>query len=119
MTPAERWHDRRRSIRHVDGEHGSAIAEFAMVTALLLVVALGVFQLGFTLYVRNTLISAASEGARYGARVDASPSDGIARTSTLITSSLRRSYAEDVSASPRTTSSSRCHERSVSMSVRR
>ena len=39
-----------------------------MVTALLLVVALAVFQLGLALYVRNTLISAASEGARYGAR---------------------------------------------------
>ena len=42
-----------------------------MVAALLLVVALAVFQLGLALYVRNTLISAASEGARYGARADA------------------------------------------------
>jgi Flp pilus assembly protein TadG len=76
-----------------------------MVTALLLVVALAVFQLGLALYVRNTLISAASEGARYGARADASPGDGIARTSALITSSLSPSFAEDVSAAARTTSS--------------
>ena len=73
-----------------------------MVTALLLVVALAVFQLGLALYVRNTLISAASEGARYGARADAAPSDGIARTSALITSSLSSSFAEDVSAAART-----------------
>jgi len=76
-----------------------------MVTALLLVVALAVFQLGLALYVRNTLISAASEGARYGARADAAPSDGIARTSALITSSLSSSFAEDVSATARTTPS--------------
>ena len=51
-----------------------------MVAALLLFVAMGVFQLGLALYVRNTLISAASEGARYGARADAQPGDGMART---------------------------------------
>ena len=82
-------------------EQGSAIAEFVMVTALLLVVALAVFQLGLALYVRNTLISAASEGARYGARADASPGDGVARTSALIGSSLSPSFAEDVSAAAR------------------
>jgi Flp pilus assembly protein TadG len=76
-----------------------------MVTALLLVVALAVFQIGLALYVRNTLISAASEGARYGARADASPGDGIARTSALISASLSSSFAEDVSATDRTTSS--------------
>ena len=86
-------------------KQGSAIAEFVMVTALLLVVALAVFQLGLALYVRNTLISAASEGARYGARADASPGDGIARTSALITSSLSPSFAQNVSAAARTTSS--------------
>jgi Flp pilus assembly protein TadG len=75
-----------------------------MVSALLLVVALAVFQLGLALYVRNTLISAASEGARYGARADASPGDGVARTASLITSSLSASFAEDVSAASRTTS---------------
>jgi hypothetical protein len=84
-------------------ERGSAIAEFAMVTGLLLFVALGVFQLGLALYVRNTLISAASEGARYGARADASPVDGVSRTTALITSSLSASFAEQVRASVATT----------------
>jgi len=76
-----------------------------MVTALLLAIALGVFQLGLSLYVRNTLISAASEGARYGARADATPGDGISRASALITSSLSSSFAQDVTAAARTTSS--------------
>jgi Flp pilus assembly protein TadG len=69
-----------------------------MVAALLLFVAMGVFQLGLALYVRNTLISAASEGARYGARADASPADGVARTEALITTSLNASFAGNVSA---------------------
>ena len=79
-------------------DRGSAIPEFVMVAALLLFVAMGVFQLGLALYVRNTLISAASEGARYGARADASPGDGVARTEALITTSLDASFAQDVSA---------------------
>lgn len=68
-----------------------------MVAALLLIVAMSVFQLALGLYVRNTMISAASEGARYGARADASPTDGAARTRTLLTESLSPSYATDIS----------------------
>ncbi|MCU1535732.1 MAG: TadE family protein [Humibacillus sp.] len=74
-----------------------------MVTALLLFVALGVFQLGLALYVRNTLISAASEGARYGARADATPGDGVSRTTALISSSLSSTFAQQVQAGVRTT----------------
>ncbi|GGN03735.1 hypothetical protein GCM10009721_33930 [Terrabacter tumescens] len=88
-----------------DREGGSAVAEFVMVAALLLFVAMGVFQLGLALYVRNTLISAASEGARYGARADAQPGDGVGRTQALITSSLSSSFAQDVSATRSVTSS--------------
>jgi len=76
-----------------------------MVAALLLVVATGVFQLGLALYVRNTLISAASEGARYGARADAQPSDGVARTQALITSALSSTFAQDVSGTRSVTAS--------------
>jgi len=83
-------------------ERGSAIAEFVMVAALLLFVALGVFQIGLALYVRNTLISAASEGARYAARADADPSDGVTRTQALITSSLSARFAQKVGVAERT-----------------
>ena len=68
-----------------------------MVATLLLFVAVGVFQLGLALHVRNTLISAASEGARFGARADASPADGVARTKALVTSTLGDTYASHVS----------------------
>lgn len=75
-----------------------------MVAALLLFVTLAIFQLGLALYVRNTLIASASEGARYGARADASPGDATGRTTSLITTALNRSFATDVSAASPTTS---------------
>lgn len=84
-------------------EQGSAVAEFVMVVGLLLFVALAVFQLGLALYVRNTLIASASEGARFGARADAAPGDGAARTESLITSALNASFATDVAAVSRDT----------------
>jgi hypothetical protein len=98
VTPAARVLRRLRA----DRERGSAIAEFVMVAALLLFVALGVFQVGLALYVRNTLISAASEGARYAARADADPADGVSRTQSLITSSLSARYAQKVEVAERT-----------------
>ncbi len=77
-------------------ERGAAIADFAMVSVLVLVLFLMVFQLGLTLHARNTLISCASEGARLGARADAAPGQGIARTQTLISESLSPRYARRV-----------------------
>ncbi len=77
-------------------ERGAAIADFAMVSVLVLVLFLLVFQLGLTLHARNTLISCASEGARLGARADAAAGQGIARTQALISESLSPRYARRV-----------------------
>lgn len=95
----------RRSLRANRRSHedGSAIAEFVMVSGLLLFVTMAVFQLALVLYIRNTLISSASEGARYGARADAEPADASARTSSLVTRALNSSYATDVTAREHTT----------------
>jgi hypothetical protein len=79
-----------------DRESGSAVADFAMVAGLLSVLFLAVFQLGLALHIRNTLISCASEGARYGARMDAQPEDGAVRTRQLISASLPDRYAASV-----------------------
>ena len=84
-------------------EDGSAIAEFVMVAALLLFVVLAVLQIAIALYVRNTLIVSASEGARFGARADAAPGDGVDRTTALIASALNPSFATDISAETTTT----------------
>jgi hypothetical protein len=79
-------------------ESGSAVADFAMVSGLVSVIFLAVFQVGLALHVRNTLISCASEGARVGARAGADPADGVARTRQLIGQSISPRFAQDVTA---------------------
>lgn len=78
------------------------MAEFALVGAMVVLFFLAAFQVGFSLYVRNTLIENAAEGARFGARADATPSMGAQRTVDLITAGLSGRYAEHVSASVET-----------------
>lgn len=72
------------------------MADFAMVSALVVVLFLAVFQLGLALHARNTLISCASEGARLGARADAVPGQAVSRTQALITTSLSAGFARNV-----------------------
>jgi hypothetical protein len=79
-------------------EAGSAVAEFVMVGVLLTVTTLAVLQLALALLVRNTVLDAASEGARYGALVGNSPADGAARTAELIRTAIGPGYAGDIDA---------------------
>ena len=79
-------------------DRGSAPAEFVMVAALLTLTTLSVLQLGLALHVKNTVLDAAAEGARYGALADNTPAEGAARTRDLITVALGPGYASDVSA---------------------
>lgn len=88
----------RRGTR-TDAEDGAAVADFAMVAGLLVIVFAAVFQLGLALHIRNTLISCAAEGARLGARADAQPADAIPRTRDLINRSLSARYSQDISVS--------------------
>ena len=75
-----------------------------MVGGLVVLLGMGVFQLALVLYVRNALISDASEGARLGARAGASLDAGAARTRDLIARDLNGSYAQGVRAARQTTS---------------
>ncbi len=77
---------------------GSAVVEFALVSSLLAALFLAVLQVGVALYVRNTLVAAAAEGARYAADADLGPADGAARTREVIASSLPSTYAANVTA---------------------
>jgi Flp pilus assembly protein TadG len=73
--------------------------EFVLVGALLTVLTLSIIQLGLALLIRNTVLDAASEGARYAALADNTGSDGVSRTRDLITTALGSSYARDIRAS--------------------
>lgn len=79
-------------------ERGSAVVDFVLVLLVLIPLFLGIVQLGLTLHVRNTLTSAASEGARHAAAYDRGPADGAARTRAVISGVLADGFAGDVSA---------------------
>lgn len=89
--------------RRLGDDAGSAVVDFTLTSALLLFVFLAIFQLGLALHVRNTLVSCASEGARYGARTGSSPEEGAQRTRDLIDRSLSARYSGDVDARVETT----------------
>jgi Flp pilus assembly protein TadG len=89
----------RTSDRTCPNDAGSAVVEFVLVGTLLTVLTLSVMQLGLDLLVRNTVLDAASEGARYGALADNSPADGIARTRDLITTAVGPGYARNITSS--------------------
>ncbi len=77
---------------------GAAVVDFVLVLAVLVPVFLGILQLALVLLVRNTLVAAASEGARYAATLDRDPADGASRTRTQIEGALAAKFAEDVDA---------------------
>jgi Flp pilus assembly pilin Flp len=83
-------------------ERGSAIAEVAMVAALLTLVALSVMQLALGLHVRTVLQDAAAEGARHGALAGSSPQAGVERARLLITTAIGPEHAQAITAEPTT-----------------
>jgi len=76
------------------GDDGSAVAEFVMITALLLLLFVGAVQLAVFLHVRNLAADVAVQAVRTGTLADQGPADAeqradeLART-TLGTTALR------------------------------
>lgn len=68
-----------------------------MVSALLVLLSFAILQLTLMVHVRNTLIDAASTGARFGVLQDRTAGDGVQRTQALIESSISSRYAQTVS----------------------
>ena len=83
-------------------ERGSAVVDFVLVLVVLVPIFLGILQVALVLLVRNTLASAASEGARYAATLDREPADGVARTRSQIDGAISGRFAQDVDARPAT-----------------
>lgn len=79
-------------------DRGSAVVEFVLVSVLLVALVLAVLQLALALHIRNTLVAAASEGARLAAAGTSDPADGAAYTQRLIRTTLPDAFAADVSA---------------------
>ena len=91
-----------RIRRTLAEDRGSAPVEFVLVGMLLTFLALAVLQLALSLHVRNTVLDAAAEGARFGALADNEPRHAVARTAELIATAVGPDFADDIEA--RTTS---------------
>ncbi|BAW92639.1 TadE family protein [Actinomyces sp. Chiba101] len=78
------------------GEEGSAIAEFVMVGALVIAVAVALLQLALGLYARNVLTDAAGEGARRAALAGGTEEEASARVRALVGAALADDYVTDV-----------------------
>ncbi len=85
-----RWLERR-------GERGSAIADFALVSVVLVPLFFGVLQIALVWHVKTTLTSAASEGARHGASYDRTTEDGRRRTAAAIDDVFGADFDDSVS----------------------
>lgn len=72
------------------------MAEFALITPLLLLVALAVLQLTLALHVRTTLTSAAAEGARGAALAGSDLAIGEGRARDLMVASIAGPAVRDV-----------------------
>jgi Flp pilus assembly protein TadG len=79
-------------------ERGAAVVDIVLVMVVLVPVVLGIMQVALVLFVRNTLASAASEGARLAATRDRGPADGAALTRAQIDGAVSGRFAQDVSA---------------------
>jgi Flp pilus assembly protein TadG len=83
-------------------QRGSAVVDFVLVLLVLVPLVLGILQVALVLYVRNTLTSAASEGARYAATLGHTDADGVARTRSQLQGVISEEYAQEITAGPTT-----------------
>jgi hypothetical protein len=74
------------------------VVDFVLVLVVLIPLFLGILQVALVLHVRNTLVAAASEGARYGATADRGLGDAEAKTRDQIVEAIDPRYARQVSA---------------------
>jgi Flp pilus assembly protein TadG len=74
------------------------VVDFVLVSMLVVPLFLGILQVGLSLYVRNTVTAAASEGAHYAAVLNRDTSDGEARTRELVEGVVADQLIDSVSA---------------------
>ena len=102
--------------RRDDGERGSAVVDFVMVSILIVMLLLAVLQVAVYVHVRNVVTASAQEGARYAANADVDSAVGAARavevvaraTSVQTAEGLACTSAEEVDGSGLTVVVVRC-----------
>ena len=89
--------DRLCPCRH--NESGSAVVDFVMVGALVIVVFVALLQVALGVYARNVLTDAAGDGARRAALVGGTEAEARQRVQVLTAAALRRGYVDTVTVS--------------------
>ena len=79
-----------------EGEAGSAVVDFALVSALVVAVCVALLQLALGLHVRNVLTDAAGEGARRAALVGGTEGEAAERVAMLTDAALADGYVDEV-----------------------
>ena len=74
----------RRVVAGEAGDRGAAVAEFAMVSVLLVLLLFAVLQIAVLFYLRNIVAASASDGARYAASAGVDYAAGGERATRLI-----------------------------------
>jgi Flp pilus assembly protein TadG len=77
-----------------DGERGSAVVEFVMVSMLIVTLLLAVLQVAVYVHVRNVVTASAQVGARFAANADVDPALGAARTVEVVGRATSQQTAE-------------------------
>nr|WP_243858964.1 TadE/TadG family type IV pilus assembly protein [Actinomyces sp. ZJ308] len=81
------------------GESGSAVVDFVMVGALVIIVFVALLQVALGVYARNVLTDAAGDGARRAALVGGTEAEARQRVQVLSDAALRRGYVDTVTVS--------------------
>jgi Flp pilus assembly protein TadG len=87
-------------MRRARGERGAAVVDFVLILLVLLPLVVGVLQLALVLHVRNTLASAAAEGARLAAVAGSSAPAGRAQVEELVDGALSQEFVRSVTVRP-------------------
>ena len=76
----------RASVRRLrdDGERGSAVVDFVLISILIVILLLAVLQVAVYVHVRNVVTASAQAGARYAANADVDSELGAARTVEIV-----------------------------------
>jgi Flp pilus assembly protein TadG len=71
-----------------DGERGSAVVEFVLVSLLIVLLLLAVLQVAVYVHVRNVVTASAQEGARFAANADVDSAAGAGRTLEVVAGAI-------------------------------
>lgn len=80
-----------------DGERGSAVVDFVLVSVLVVVLLLAVLQVAVYVHVRNVVTASAQEGARYAANADVPAQLGAERTLQVVAAATSSGTAAGLS----------------------